>query len=200
VGVGDTWPVAEGVERLLKQLHPGATTEMRIDNGDSTGRWAGLRAYDEQLAEIVFRVHGQFVLEDGWFTVSQFAGRLVIDRASRNVVFFRLFVPKYTLNFDVNRKIVFNSEDDSPAREAVITDAGYCPRIELWSGDEKATHNAEWSEQVSGEELARRLARRFYRAWKIDWIEMHDALALAQRSKKPLHVVSADGPFKDESC
>ena len=45
------------------------------------------------FAEIVFRIHAEFALEEGWFTPSQFAGRLVIDRTQAKVAFFEMSRP-----------------------------------------------------------------------------------------------------------
>ena len=49
------------------------------------GLWACLRAYNDKFADIVFRIHAEFKFEDGWFTPSQFAGHLVIDRIKERV-------------------------------------------------------------------------------------------------------------------
>ncbi len=100
VSVGDSWKVKPSAVELLKQLHRGATMRIHEQPKDS---WAILRALNSDWVEIAFRIHGQFVLEDGWFTPSQFAGRIVIDRHSGNVAYFRMHVPQYPLNFDVGR-------------------------------------------------------------------------------------------------
>ena len=52
---------------------------------DSYGLWACLRAYNDAFAEILFRIHAEFVLEKGWFAPSQFAGYMVIDRVEKRV-------------------------------------------------------------------------------------------------------------------
>ena len=104
VSVGDYWQIEKaGILTLLRQLHPNPTLDMHINAGDSCGLWACLRAYNDEFADIAFRVHAEFELEDGWFTPSQFAGNLGIDRTQERVVFFQMYVPKGTLNFDVKR-------------------------------------------------------------------------------------------------
>ena len=105
VSVGDLWvPDMMGVVTLLKQLHPNPNFFLHINAGDSFGLWACLRAYNEQYADIVFRIHAEFKLKDGWFTPSQFTGHLVIDRKKGKVAFFEMYVPKGVINFDVNWK------------------------------------------------------------------------------------------------
>ena len=94
VAVGELWKVeADGALELLRQLHPNPSLNMHINTGDSYGLWACLRAYNDKFADLVFRIHAEFVLEDGWFTPSQFAGHLVIDRVKENVAFFEMHVP-----------------------------------------------------------------------------------------------------------
>ena len=105
VSVGERWQIEEaGALELLKQLHPNPSLDLHINNGDSYGLWACLRAYNNEFAEILFRIHAEFVLENGWFTPSQFTGHLVIDRNREKVVSFKVYVPEATLNFDAGWK------------------------------------------------------------------------------------------------
>ena len=60
--------------------------------------------------------------------------------------------------------------------------------------------NLSRGQSVSRAETELELARKFYPAWQINWQPMERAYELARRLKKPIHVVSADGPFKDEAC
>ena len=193
VSIGAIWNLNENVVDLLKQLHPKATLNVHIDQGDSKGRWATLRAYNDQLVDIVFRMHGEFVLQDGYFTPSQFSGRLVLDRKSGEIVHFKLFVPNFTLNFDAN----WRWKPGTPGWG--ITDTGYC-NMELTFGREPEFERILWSEEVRLETALHNLAVQFYPAWNINWVSMEDALQMARRLNKPLHIVSADGPFKDEAC
>lgn len=85
VSVGELWEIEEtGVLELLRQLHPNPD----IDVGVSRGARACLRAYNDQCADIVFRIHARFDLAEGWFTPSQFAGNLIIDSDWREDYFF----------------------------------------------------------------------------------------------------------------
>ena len=142
VSVGDSWKVKPAAVELLKQLHEGATMNLHI-NSHAKGGWAILRAINQQWAEIAFRLHGQFVLKDGWFTPSQFSGRIVLERNTGNVIYFRMHVPKYVLNFNVGRKLPI-SIPGIPPDDVVDAGGGFCPRIELMAGSRKAADDIEW--------------------------------------------------------
>lgn len=192
VSVGELWQVKpEGILELLKQLHPNPYVEMH-GPVDSSGLWATLRAYNDLFAEIVFRIHAEFALEDGWFTPSQFAGRLVIDRPQAKVAFFEMYVPEGTLNFDVNRK-----HENS---HYFGTDAGFCPQIGLFAGTQAITSDTQFTEAITQEATERKLIHRFYKSEQIKWVAMDKALEIARSLQKPIHVVSIDGPLTDEAC
>ena len=64
VSVGEHWKVKPGgALELLRQLHPNPSLNMHINTGDSYGLWACLRAYNDEFADIVFRIHAEFVFE-----------------------------------------------------------------------------------------------------------------------------------------
>ena len=191
--VGEIWSVEPTfVKRLLSQFHPHPSTEMHINAGDSQGAFACLRALNDRFAEIVFRIHAEFVLEDGWFTPSQFAGHLLVDRQRSDVVSFRVFVPEGTINFDVNRRLAPNR---------VITSAGFLPRMELVVGVARESLDPiQWSAELSQAESQNRLDRKFYRHRRIAWVDVEEAWRLAKERNRPLHVVSIDGPLDDEAC
>src|SRR5205823_2637245 len=106
VTVGEIWALAgDGLLTFLRQFHPGATLRLHINNGDSPGAYACLRGLSDQYAEVVFRIHAEFVLRDGFFTPGQFTGSLVLDRGSGWPAFFRMYVPPAPVNFDVGWRI-----------------------------------------------------------------------------------------------
>ena len=204
VSVGNTWKIdREDARQLLKQLAEKPQFKMRISpgtikikivktfeiGGDTDGLWALLRAYNDTYAEIVFRIHAEFVLEDGFFTPSQFAGRLILDRHSRELVYFEMYVPEGILNFDVNRK-----HPDG----YTVTGNGVC-RIEMTAGKD-STKEITFSSKLPMEEAQLALARRFYKAQEIEWVPLDEALEKASVLDRPIHVVSAEGVFMDESC
>ena len=189
VSVGDLWKTAEeGVLVLLRQLHPKPSLDIIMNSGDSRGLWACLRAYNDKYAEIVFRIHAEFILEDGRFTPSQFAGHLVIDRIKEKVASFKMYVPEGVLNFDVGRN------------STRTIDVGFCPQMELRAGTQEVVSDTEFIESVTQEEAERKLILRFYKSQEINWVSLEEALEMASAQQKPVHVVSIDGPLADEAC
>ena len=193
VSVGETWRVeAEGALTLLRQLHTNPSLDMHTNVGDSRGLWACLRAYNDKFADIVFRIHAEFKLQDGWFTPSQFTGHLVIDRIENKVAFFEMYVPDGPINFDVNWK------KDKDANYSVVA-GGFC-QIELRAGTPELLENVEFTESILQEVAERALGQRFYKSQQIDWVAPEQVLEMAQAQQKPIHAISIDGPLMDESC
>ena len=193
VSVGEVWQIGQdGLLELLRQLHPNPNLDMHLNAGDSRGIWACLRAYNAEFADIVFRIHAEFKLENGWFTPSQFTGNLVINRTEGKIAFFQMYVPKGTINFDVNRY-----HGDGPSFGA---DIGFCPQIELRTGTEDIIQDTTFSEAITLAEAKRVLTLRFYKSQQINWVSVNEALETAQTQQKPIHVISTNGPLDDEAC
>ena len=189
VSAGDLWKIGEGgVLELLRQLHPKPNLDISINSGDSRGLWACLRAYNDKYAEIVFRIHAEFILEDGRFTPSQFAGHLVIDRIKEKVASFKMRVPEGVLNFDVGRN------------STRTIDIGFCPQMELRAESQEVVPDTEFIESITQEAAKRKLILRFYKSQQINWVSLEEALEMAPAHQKPVHVVSIDGPLADEAC
>ena len=194
VSVGDLWvPDMTRVVTLLKQLHPKPNFFLHINSGDSFGLWACLRAYNDQYADIVFRIHAEFKLQDGWFTPSQFTGHLVVDRIAEKVAFFEMYVPEGVINFDVNWK---QDKNDSHFH----TTTGFCSKMELRAGNQDLLGNIKFTETITQEAAERALIHKFYRSERINWVPPEQVLAQAEAQQKPIHAISIDGPLTDESC
>lgn len=200
ISVGECWDIKEaGVQELLKQLHPNASLEMRVEMygiEEAKGLRACLRAYNDQFVHIVFRIHAEFALEDGWFTPSQFAGHLIMDRNQKTVVFFQMHVPPGTLNFDVHWETTLEGWD----APRWITDGGYCSQMELRAGTQDFLQDTEFTEAITQEEAERLLILQFYESQRINWVSLEEALEMTQAQQKPVHVISLDGPLADEAC
>ena len=194
VSVGECWQIQEsGVLALLRQLHTALNLNMDDDSGDSIGLWACLRAYNDRFADIAFRVHAEFKLEDGWLTPSQFAGNLIIDRLEGKIAFLEMSVPAGTVNLDIGWK------EDKEASYS-ITDAGFCSQMQLRAGARDVAQNTEFSTSITQEAAKRVLAGRFYKSEQINWVSAYQAVEIAAAEVKLIHVISIDGPLADESC
>lgn len=190
VTVGECWQIGEeSVLTLLQQLHPNPKLRLQNDDGDYIGFWACLRSFNDELAEIVFRVHAEFIMKNGKLTLSQFAGKLVIDRIQQKVISFKMFVPQTTLNFDAGWK----QEDGN-----YFAEIGYCPRLELSTGTYPT--DVEYTTSITQEEAESKLISLYYMFHKIQWVSLEEAFEQAPIQHKPIHVVSLDGPLFDESC
>ena len=189
VSVGDFWQIEEeGTLELLRQLNPNPRLNLRINAGDSHGLWACLRAYNDEFAEIVFRIHAEFVLNDGRFTPSQFTGHLVIDRISEKIASFKMYVPEGIVNFDVGRN------------STKTIDIGFCPQMELRAETQEVVSDTEFTESITQEAAERKLILLFYKSQQINWVSLEEALEMMQAQQKPVHAISIDGPLADESC
>lgn len=206
VSVGNLWQIEQaGALELLRQLHPNSDLDMRDQEGEdgTPGLWACLRAYTDEFADILFRIHAEFKLRDGWFTPSQFTGHLIINRREERVSFFQMRVPEGPVNFEVAWQDE-RSWDDSNW----IMDTGFCAQMELRAGTEGVLRDVttrlesvtSGSTAITQAEAARALNRQFYKSEQIDWVSMESALELAQAQQKPIHVISIDGPLSDEVC
>ncbi|MCY3742374.1 MAG: hypothetical protein OXH00_15270 [Candidatus Poribacteria bacterium] len=194
VSVGECWQIQEsGVLALLRQLHTVLNLNTDDGSGDLIGLWACLRAYNDRFADIAFRIHAAFKLEDGWLTPSQFAGNLIIDRLKGKIAFFEMSVPEGTVNLDIGWK------EDKEASYS-ITDAGFCSQMQLRAGARDVAQNIEFLTSITQEEAERVLAGRFYKSEQINWVSPYQAVEMAEEQVKLIHAISIDGPLADESC
>ena len=194
VSVSECWQIdGDGVTELLRQLQPNPNLDIR-SAGDSSGLWACLRAYNNQFADIMFRIHAEFKLEYGRFTPSQFTGHLVIDRIEKKIAFFEMYVPDGPVNFDVSWKKEKN-------KSYSIVDSGLCSQMGLRAGIQNPVQDAEFTgDSITHEKAERLLIQRFYKSEQINWVPPEQALEIAQTQQKPIHVISVDGPLADEAC
>ena len=190
--VGDVWELdSKRVLPFLRQFHPGATTEITIFSHrtpKSDGAKACLRAISPDYAEIVFRIHAQFVLDAPGVRLlpAQFAGRLVLDRKEGAVVDFSLFLPSRNSNVDVN---AFRAADTA-----------FIPRMELSTLSSTPVRQIAWETVIAEKEARKKLATAFYKFAKIEWTLIEDTVELAQRANRPIHALVLFGTLDDESC
>ncbi|RKU22353.1 hypothetical protein C6503_04035 [Candidatus Poribacteria bacterium] len=190
--VGDIWELdPKGILPFLRQFHPGATTEITIRSHrtpKSDGAKACLRAISSNYAEIVFRIHAQFVLDASGIRLlpAQFAGRLVLNRKEGAVVEFSLFLPPRNSNVDVN---AFRAAD-----------MAFIPRMELSALLSTPVREIAWETSITEEEARKKLATAFYKFAKIEWSPIEDVVELAKVTNRPIHALVLFGALDDESC
>ena len=190
--VGDIWDLdPKGILPFLCQFHSGATTEITIFSSRtrrSEGSKACLRAISPDYAEVVFRIHAQFVLNASGIRLlpSQFAGRLVLNRKEGAVVDFSLYLPPRNSNIDVN---AFRAAD-----------MAFIPRMELSTLSSTPVREIAWETAITEEEARKMLATAFYKFAKIEWSPIEDAVALAKVTNRPIHALVLFGALDDESC
>ena len=202
VEVGDVWRLdSQGVVSFLRQFHPGATTALH--NG-MEGAFACLRALSPDYAEIVFRVHAEFILSsaayEAWrvsnamaddegksrYILSQFAGHLVINLKKRSVRVFSLYLPLRNSNVDIG------------AFEEV--DMVFVPRMELLATNTDDYSEIAWDYAITAEEACKKLELNFYKFAEIDWLPIDEAVAGAEVTNLPVHAIIVWGALDDESC
>ena len=205
VTVGDLWELdVNKVVPFLQQFHRGATAEMHINphgwyttadhrrvvtGMESDGGFACLRALSSGYAEIVFRVHAEFLLDkdaSAYFTPAQFTGRLVLNRNSGTIREFWLYLPSRNTNVDIN---AFNAAD-----------MVFVPRMELIGQNADDQSDIVWETTITEEETKAMLAAAFYKSAEIERFPIEEVVAQAQAKDRPIHLLLTWGVFDDESC
>ena len=209
VPVGHVWELdMNEVLPFLRQFHPGATAAMHINPGgegaieifgrrivlikvglESEGAFACLRALSATHAEIVFRIHAEFVLDKearAYFTPAQFTGRLILNRNNGTIRDFWLHLPPRKTNVDIN---AFGGAD-----------MVYVPRMELVAQNTHDPSNIVWETAITENEAKDLLEASFYKFSEIERLSVEEAVTQAQAENRPIHVVLTWGVFDDESC
>ena len=209
VPVGHVWELdMNEVLPFLRQFHSGATGEMHINPGgeaaieifgrrivlikvglESEGAFACLRALSPTHAEIIFRIHAEFLLDkdaSAYFTPAQFTGRLILNRKDGSIREFWLYLPPRNTNVDIN---AFGGAD-----------MVYVPRMELIAQNAYDQSDIVWETAITENEAKDLLETSFYKFSKIKRHPIEEAVAQAQAENRPIHVVLTWGAFDDESC
>ena len=206
--VGHVWALDDDkVAAFLSQFHPRPSMHLQ-----ATGRRAGpdgafavLRAVSTSHAEIVFRIHAEFLITPpdagdlksvyAWFTPALFQGRLVINKSRGTVEHFRLGLPtEKALNAFVT---VNPSLLDVPV---LGHDIVRVERMELAGGDARLADGLIWSESLSPAEASRKLAKVFYKFEEIDWVPVDQVQARARGKDRPIFAIVSWGATDDQSC
>ena len=206
--VGHLWKLdVKNIIPFLRQFHPGATAEMHNNPGtefvleffgltlfrsgrfESEGAYACLRAVSPTYAEIVFRIHAEFLLDSeagAYFTPAQFTGRLILNRKDGTIREFWLHLPPRNTNVDINAY--------------GLADIVFVPRMELVGRNPEDQHDIVWKTAITEKEAKNLLEAAFYKFSEIERYPIEDVVTQAQTKKRPIHVVLTWGAFDDESC
>ncbi len=209
---GEIWKVEiEKIIPILKQFHSGAT--QRLHHGGPQGAYGAIVAENDTHRRIRIRAHAQFDLKDGKYVPSQFAGDLVVNRSTGQIVALKLGVPPRRNNVDLNwetgKTRVIKGPDGKPVLgkdgkpltyRGFSADIGYCKKLELTGGDWKLVDGMKWDRQLKSREVDKNFQKKFYRFAQIDWLPWEEAVAKSKKTGKPLHVVALFGALDDESC
>ena len=206
--VGNLWELdVEKIIPFLRQFHPGATAKMHNNPGtefvleffgltlfrssrfESEGAYACLRAVSPTYAEIVFRIHAEFLLDrkaGAYFTPAQFTGRLILNRKSDTIREFWLYLPPHNTNVDINAY--------------GLADMVFVPRMELVGRNTQDQGDIIWKTTITEREAKGLLETAFYKFSEIERSAIEDVVAQAQAQKRPIHVVLTWGALDAESC
>lgn len=188
VTVGDVWALDQSrILSFLDQFHPGATTSLHHGTGQE-GAFACLRALSSYYAEIVFRIHAEFKLDEpkAYFTPAQFVGRLTINRKKGALSKFFLNLPPRNSNVAIK---AFGQAD-----------MVFVPHMALISNVTDNRQKVEWETTITEKEARKSLALKFYKFAEIEWTPIEEAVERAQVEDRPIHAIILFGTLDDESC
>lgn len=203
--VGQLWTLDEGkIIAFLKQFHPKASLHLlpKGTRAGPDGAFAILRALSPAYLDIVFRIHAEFDVTPEkldrrlpvavWYTPASFFGRMIVNRAKGNVVYFQLGIPAgRTLNVHLTVFVAPQGDHHDIIR---------VEQMELIGGDKKLPEQIRWTEALELAQAQDRLAHQFYKFKEINWVPLEQALAIARDRKKPILAVVTWGALDDQSC
>lgn len=206
VAAGEIWPL--DMERVLpfwRQFDPSATQKLHHGR-TGEGAYAALRAYDDAAAEIVFRTHGEYSLNQGRvaYVPGQLSGRLLLDRRSGAVTYFNMFLPtdrSPNVVTDFNYEMEVEKNGKKELGRVFDADIVFVPRMELVGGaTERPPDDTTWKVRVDGAALRREIQALFYESDRIEWLNVDEAALRSKESGKPIHLIAMFGVLDDESC
>jgi hypothetical protein len=204
--VGQVWALdPDKVALVLRQFHPSASMHL-----EAKGRRAGpdgafgiLRAMSDDYLDIACRIHTEFNFTPRafqrfsdapglWYTPAHLTGRVVVNRKTGTVEYFRLGLPTdKTLNVHLTASIPSIGEHHDIVR---------VDHMELEGGDAKAADEGKWTGAIDPAEARAQLTHQFYKFNDIAWVATDKALAVAHEKQKPIMAMVTWGSLDDQSC
>jgi hypothetical protein len=202
--VGQVWALdADRVASFLTQFHPHPSMRL-VAKGrrpGPDGAFAVLRAVSPTHLDVLFRAHAEFDVRpiyfrggaELWYSPSCFLGRMVVNRKTGTVDYFRLGLPTDTF---------YNVHVTAATGNAHGEMHGWMrvDRMELTGGDGEGVGRLAWAKQIEPADAFNRLAKVFYKFKEIDWVPFEKSHELARARKKPLLVVIALGALDNQTC
>ncbi|KAL4237356.1 selenoprotein N [Mactra antiquata] len=183
---------------LLMLFHP---RPFLITRFGPQGGVACIRARNEYLIDVVFRIHAEFQLNElpnypFWFTPAQFTGHLIITKNLQHIVHFDMYVPNTRL-LNVDMEWLESSDN-------MVVDIGYMPEMSVSitspsvpadsvvEGVELPKKYADvnslvWTEEITEEEAFRALEVKMYPFKEVPYYNFKESLEHAAEEKKLMH-------------
>lgn len=210
------------IHKLLAMFHPRPFVKTRFA---PQGAVACVRAVSDFYYDIVFRIHGEFQLNEPpdfpfWFTPGQFTGHVTLSKDGSHVRDFSMYVPN-SRSLNVDMEWLYGIGDGGNME----VDIGYLPQMELKSAgpsipsvivDENGNvidsvdpagepiqfvfEEIVWRQEFSFEEAVGKLETTFYPFKKVSYHPFIEAFDRAKAEDKLVHSILLWGALDDQSC
>jgi hypothetical protein len=206
-GAGQMWKIdLDAAARFLQQIHP--ATAMTFDRyrqpygrrPGPAGAFGILRAATDEWLDVVFRIHGEFILKEGAivYTPACFLGRMLVDRRADRVAWLEMRVPG-DLSVNLNILVTFFLPGD-PRKEVTNIVFERVETMELVGGEREALARVPAEGALPLQEAELRLKKAFYKFFDIEWVPIEESVATATRLRRPILAAVLTSPLDDQSC
>lgn len=197
--IGQVWELdPDEVTEFLCQFHPEPSLRVasRGRRAGPDGAFALMRAVSPTHIDILLRIHAEFdIATNVWVTPACFWGRMIVDKQSGKVEYFRLWVPNQNyLNIHLTVRESIKGVVDNKR------DIVHVEQMELESANPKFPDSLEWSDSMDVASAENQLKKVFYTFENINWVPWEHAQAVASAQHKPILAIVLWGALDDQSC